>query len=374
MKLRMCEVVLYQEHFEKIEDITTICDTYKSIQDYAVILHDKDVLDDGTLKKPHYHLMIRFKTSFETDKMLSWFNIKSNAIEKIKGRFADGLLYLTHENAPHKYQYGLEEVKSNFDFNKERKQKAKKEEVDRILQDIADGKIRPYEFADMIPDLIYIKNERLIKIAYDKYLKKRLKDITRNIQVVFIGGTTGTGKTTLAKMWCEDRKKSYSITSSNNDIMQDYQGEDVLILDDFRDSVFKFNDLLKILDNNVNTSIQSRYKNKFFVGDTIIITSSIDIFEWYQGYQERDDNDNIKQLYRRINTHIWIKGENMMVSRIDHENASIQDSMIIENPVYDKYIKKYNPSSMYDEMLSFVKSKIQEESEIVKLAEEYKLW
>ena len=40
--------------------------------------------------------------------------------------------------------------------------------------------------------------------------------------------------------------------------------EDVLILDDLRDSDFKFTDLLKILDNHTKSTVKSRYHNKAF--------------------------------------------------------------------------------------------------------------
>lgn len=80
--------------------------------------------------------------------------------------------------------------------------------------------------------------------------------------------------------------------------MQDYKGEDVLILDDIRDTTFKFHDLLKILDNHTNSTITSRYSNKAFIGDTIIITTSIPISEWYFNETKEDK----EQLYRRIPT------------------------------------------------------------------------
>ena len=120
----------------------------------------------------------------------------------------------------------------------------------------------------------------------------------RNIKVMIFTGETGTYKTTYAKQYCKNLNKSFCVSSSSNDPMQDYKGEDVLILDDIRDTTFKFHDLLKVLDNHTNSSIASRYSNKAFIGDTIIITSSQKLSQWY--YDEtREDKD---QLYRRITT------------------------------------------------------------------------
>ena len=78
--------------------------------------------------------------------------------------------------------------------------------------------------------------------------------------------------------------------------MQDYKGEDVLILDDLRDSDFKFTDLLKILDNHTKSTVKSRYHNKAFIGDTIVITSYKPLQDWYFDVPSESKH----QLYRRI--------------------------------------------------------------------------
>ncbi len=118
----------------------------------------------------------------------------------------------------------------------------------------------------------------------------------RNIHVMIFTGDTGTYKTTYAKQYCRNLKKSFCVSSSSNDPMQDYKGEDVLILDDIRDTTFRFHDFLKVLDNHTNSSIASRYSNKAFIGDTIIITSSQKLSQWY--YDEKKEDK--EQLYRRI--------------------------------------------------------------------------
>lgn len=358
MKLKICEVVLYQERFEKIDTIVDVCNLYKRIKDYAVILHDKEDV------KPHYHLMLRFTDSFDTDKLLEWFDCRDNQIEKIKGRFADALAYLTHSNSPDKYQYALEEVKSNFDFNKESKTLAKKKELERLLLAVADGEIKPYQFGEKIEDIMYIKNDRKFEIAYEKYLKKQYNTISRNINVIFITGGTGLGKTTLGKKWCEDKNKSYVLSSSDNDVMQDYRGQDVLILDDLRDSSFKFNDLLKLLDNHINSSVTSRYKNKVFVGDTIIVTSSVGIFDWYNGMISRGMFDDVKQLYRRISLYIRLHGNLMTLSTIDYDKFELKNSHTMRNPIMDMMFETKKSVDMYDSFIDFANSENERNEEM----------
>ena len=123
-----------------------------------------------------------------------------------------------------------------------------------------------------------------------------MTDKDRDIKVIMFTGDTGTGKTTYAKHICDNQHKTYCVSSSSNDPMQDYKGEDVLILDDIRDSTFKFSDLLKVLDNHTNSTVASRYNNKAFIGDTIIITSAVPLMKWYENKTDEDR----AQLYRRI--------------------------------------------------------------------------
>jgi uncharacterized protein (DUF927 family) len=124
------------------------------------------------------------------------------------------------------------------------------------------------------------------------------------MRVLFIVGDTGTGKSTLAKQYCKINKKDYAISSSNNDPLQDYKGQSVLIMDDMRDSTFPFNDTLKILDNHTSSSVRSRYNNKIFNGDMVIITSNVPLDKWYNSIQSTVPSDSLKALYRRITEYI----------------------------------------------------------------------
>lgn len=85
--------------------------------DYAAILHDSDVYEKdgedhkkGDLKKPHWHVVIRFSpnavwnTSVAKD-----LGIEPNYLEKCRN-LNKALLYLVHKDHPDKFQYDLEVV------------------------------------------------------------------------------------------------------------------------------------------------------------------------------------------------------------------------------------------------------------------------
>ena len=118
---------------------------------------------------------------------------------------------------------------------------------------------------------------------------------SKNVKVIFVEGKAGSGKSTFAKSLAVNNKKTYCVSSSSNDIMQDYTCEDYLILDDLRDTSFSFEDLLKLLDNYVISTVKSRYNNKLFLGEYIVITSAKPLAEWY-----KDTTEDRQQLFRRI--------------------------------------------------------------------------
>ena len=89
-------------------------------------------------------------------------------------------------------------------------------------------------------------------------------------------------------------------------------GQRAILLDDFRDRCFKnFEDLLKFLDNHTASSVQSRFTNKVFNGEMIVITSSVPLRYWYRGknadgkYFTVSQEDFI-QLYRRISCYVEV--------------------------------------------------------------------
>ena len=53
---------------------------------------------------------------------------------------------------------------------------------------------------------------------------------------IFITGASGTGKSTYAKQIASENKLSVYISSGSNDVLDDYQGQDCIILDDLRPS------------------------------------------------------------------------------------------------------------------------------------------
>ena len=198
----------------------------------------------------------------------------------------------------------------------------------------------------LVPGLLLAKHKTKFLDACKIYQAKRKDEIMNSkdsIQVIFLEGGTGTGKTTFSRRYSEEHNLSLCVSSSNNDPLQDYQGEDVLLIDDGRDNTFSYSDLLKILDNHTRTSIKSRYSNKFFTGNTIILTSYVPLHEWYSQKSERDDDD-LQQLIRRVQKVITLTDEYMQVSSLEYDGRKYRHGVPDVFPNYTLTVRD-TPSS-----------------------------
>ena len=342
-KKKLFEVVFNKNHEESpiIEDVEFRLKETKQIVDFAYILHDKDRYSDDTLKEPHYHIVIRADNAYTFKTVANWLDVKPQFVNKINSRWGHALLYLTHRNAPSKYQYSDDEVVSNYDWiedrnNFQRGNVTKKRELD-IMDMIVNGQIKEYNISEMLRPIEFIKCKRTIDEAF-KYRTQKMKRVKRNMECIYITGKSGTGKSTYAQMLCEAKGLSCFVSSGSNDILDGYGGEEVILLDDMRSDYIGVSDLLKLLDNNTASTVKSRYKNKVIECKMIIITSVHSIEEFFKKAL-KGENEPIKQLHRRCKTHIRVEEECIYVSVYDEALESYLPEKRFENPVFKKYPK-----------------------------------
>lgn len=343
--LKHCEVVSQPEYIDgKVGDIIR---AHKVIKKYAYILHDKD-----SDTSPHYHIYLNFgRTGIPLPDIAKWFGLQESCVERIKGRPVDVLKYLVHGNDSqiNKHQYDYSEVVANFDFLAEI-------ESDKVL-----GDFEKYSYAQQLQYVnnlpvsektqAFTKLEKLWKI----YCQCLVLNNDRDIDVMFIDGKGGTGKTYYAKKLLTQMGYDYCVSSSSNDPFQDYLGQKAIILDDLRDSAFDFEDLLKMLDNNTASSVRSRFTNKVFNGKLIVITSTVPLSYWYREYKYSDNKDEINQLYRRITSYVKVTHDLVCVyDEIDADGRPSGIPYVYKNEIPE--LKKQNSirtnyASVFGEML-----------------------
>ncbi len=134
-----------ETHVEALEKI-------KSSYDYAYCLHNRDITEDGSTKKAHWHVVLRFNQAVWSSAICKDLEIEHNYIENVK-RFDNALQYLIHYNDTDKAQYSVDEVFGNLrsklieSINKV--EKSEGEKVVELIQFIKDyeGKLTITEFA-----------------------------------------------------------------------------------------------------------------------------------------------------------------------------------------------------------------------------------
>ena len=341
VKLKLFEVSTQLEYLSEKQIIKALENNGKDcIKDYAYILHNKDNTE------PHWHILIRMDNAYTFDYIANRFGVPVNFVNSVNYRWANALLYLTHGTKKAieegKFLYDNSEVKSNFEWekvaNKAKKQQQKTNRKNDIIKLIADGTIRKYNYFDFITDVEYIKYKKEIDLAFS-YREDKLRGLSRNMEVIYINGTSGSGKTTYAKKYAERMGYSCYVSSGSNDVLDGYKGEDCLILDDLRPSCMGLSDLLKMLDNHTSSTIKSRYKNKTLECKLVIITSVLDMNTFFDKVFSSKD-EPILQLKRRCKTLIRMDNSNIFISLFDEAKEDYGEEITYNNPLKNLYEKK----------------------------------
>ena len=312
MNLKMCEI---STDVDKLNvDLQEVFMKYTTIKKWAYIIHDKDDT------RPHYHIALHFGgASVDTKQVAEWFKLGytdkdgvkhtgEQFVERVK-RWSGIVTYLIHgqSSQQNKYQYSPSEVHANFNIETELAN-------EKILGDFEHySYAQQLQYVNSLPVGEKTQAYSKLRKLWEMHCQVLALKTDRQIEVVFVTGKGGSGKTYYAKKLLNSLNYDFCISSSSNDPFQDYMGQRAIILDDLRDSSFMFEDLLKILDNNTSSSVRSRFSNKVFNGEMIIITSAVPIVYWYKGISFCKSIEDLIQLYRRISCYVVVTDKDITV-------------------------------------------------------------
>ena len=295
------------------------------LDQYAIIVHDKDTKQDGSPVTPHIHLVLCFtqriritQIAKELSQKAQYFETMTKRGKNLETSRNNAMAYLVHQTLQArkqgKHQYDPAEVNANFDYITliNNLKKATFYAPKQILADFNAGNINKLEALKRITDSNsshipqYISslnkieeiNNRTKQANWIKAHEKNKKPIIS----IFIFGPSGVGKTELAKHIARKYSpdNSFDFTGSTRDLFQNIGTSSSLIIDEIRPEDIKFNDLLKITDPyNYRKFAPSRYYDKAIIADTIIFTSPYSPIQFFNKYK-LDNNDTFQQLQRRI--------------------------------------------------------------------------
>lgn len=162
-------------------DCETLLSTIRSkFIDWAYILHDMDVAENGELKKPHIHWVGR-----ATPRCLSvvsnFLGLPENDIEVVKN-FDNMVMYLIHLNDIDKFQYSPDDVETNLPNIG---QLLRRQSEGQIVKDLASAKMQKswYDLVQYAVDIdsydVLRRNLGVIRLIWEEVQisdAKRLED------------------------------------------------------------------------------------------------------------------------------------------------------------------------------------------------------
>ncbi|WP_314900900.1 Rep family protein [Actinomyces naeslundii] len=313
------------------------------------IVHDKDereVWSDTEKalviepKPDHLHAVIKFASrakSAPLDRLAFGIGVEPQYVEKPgRGRYAyDNMLsYLTHVKYADKHQYAPSEVATvrgpdYLGIDAQRRETwlkgrahVKKKVVAENFEDMRERVLQGEFTRDQImltDELfdIYSRHQREIDDALSAYGQRRAYRAAAKLRagefsthVVFVHGDAGIGKIRFATDFITEainaanahgeRWQVYRAATGNP--LDDWRGEEVLLLDDLRASAMDANDWLLLLDPYNASPAKARYKNKGEVAPRlIVITATIEPVEFfYYARQKGNVDEALDQFIRRL--------------------------------------------------------------------------
>jgi hypothetical protein len=235
-----------------------------------------EVGEQGT---PHTHVYVVFKNSVMFDTMHKKFygvhidkangsNQENRDYVRKEGKWADDAKHET--NKPETFEESGELPPD--------KTKAQSQ-AEEIVQMIRDG-MSNAEILEACPSayskLAYIEQTR------QTLLQEQHKDAWRNVDVTYLWGDTGAGKTR-SVMEKYGYSKVYRVTDYSHPF-DSYKGQDVIVFEEFRSSI-KVQDMLLYLDG-YPLELPCRYANKVACYTKVYLITNIPLNKQYPNVQE----------------------------------------------------------------------------------------
>jgi len=272
--------------------------------------------EEGTY---HTHIYVAFSSAVRFSTLKAKF--ESAHFEMAKGTSQQNRDYVYKEGKwlnDKKGDTNIRDTHEEFGTMPIERQGARNDIAD--LYDMIKDGMSNYDIIDENPTyMMYVeKIDRVRQIIKEN----QYKDIFRNLDVTYIWGVTGMGKTR-SVMEKYGYTNVYRVTDYDHPF-DSYKGQDVIVFEEFRSSL-KIQDMLNYLDG-YPLELPCRYANKIACYTKVYIISNIDIRKQYESIQN-DHPETWKAFLRRIQTIIQYNPE--PIAKTCEEYFNIKDDKTI---------------------------------------------
>lgn len=334
LAVKSCEIMQYFQYMDcnELAVIETRIKALTYLKSYSLILHDKDVLPSGKPKPPHFHAVLTFSNAKTIKAIADGIGVEMQYVEKIRTTTKSARLYHIHRNNPEKYQYPPEDVHASFDYVAYVDDCPAKQRRESIAERIESGEIKEYNLCQFISIDEFSRNARYYQKCFE-YRQNKIKGLDRNMECIFITGGSQTGKTTYAKILASQKGYTAYISSGGKNPLDNYKGEECIILDDTRSSNWSLTDFLKLTDNHTDSLVGCRYYNKSIAECKLIIVTSVKTLDEFYENATKEDNEPKVQLYRRFPMVIKMSMETMTIYAYSEDKKRHLKACSVKNPV-----------------------------------------
>lgn len=167
-----------------------------------------------------------------------------------------------------------------------------------------------YEIIEQVPDVMFQLDK--LEVVRQTIRDEEFAERWRDLEVEYIYGDTGTGKTrTIMEMY--GYRNVYRVTDYSHPF-DGYMGQDVILFEEFRSSI-KLGDMLKYLDG-YPVVLPCRYANKQACFTKVYIVTNVPLSKQYTGSQV-DCMEDYKAFLRRIHRVKHYTSKGIQESRIE---------------------------------------------------------
>lgn len=122
-------------------------------------LHNKDVNDDGTPKKPHYHLLLKFASLKSSNQIQSLLVDFTMVLPIVVSNLKQYARYLIHADNEEKFQYNFNDVVTNANYSTFFSDEFATTSLTELVHRVSDGQ----KVTDILLEALHSNNLALVE-------------------------------------------------------------------------------------------------------------------------------------------------------------------------------------------------------------------